>query len=196
MNRFGLSLFAALLLLGSVPLAQGQQSGTTAAPGAANARIVYSDHAVLKAKVEAIDSAERTVTLRGEQGREIQVKVGPEARNFDKLKVGDEVQADVYSAAVISLRKSNEPPSMTETDTVARAAPGGPPGGAAVDTMVITATVDAIDPRTRMITLTGPQGKARTFKVDDSVGDLDKVKKGDQVVLRLLEAVALSVNPR
>ncbi len=195
MNRFGLSLFAALLLLGSVPLAQGQQSGTTAAPGAANARIVYSDHAVLKAKVEAIDSAERTVTLRGEQGREIQVKVGPEARNFDKLKIGDEVQADVYSAAVISLRKSSEPPSMTETDTVARAAPGGPPGGAVVDTKVVTATVDAVDPQARMITLTGPQGRTRTVKVDESVGNLDKVKKGDQVVLRLMEAVALSVNP-
>jgi hypothetical protein len=44
--------------------------------------------------------------------------------------------------------------------------------------------------------LKGPAGNVRTYQVGSEVKRLNEIKKGDQVVLRVTQAVALSVgNP-
>src|SRR5277367_4127494 len=53
----------------------------------------------------------------------------------------------------------------------------------------IDATVDAIDPATRNVTLDGPTGKV-SFKVDPSVKDLEKVHVGDVVTLTYYQGIA------
>ncbi len=53
----------------------------------------------------------------------------------------------------------------------------------------IEATVDAIDPATRNVTLDGPNGKV-SFKVDPSVKNLENVHVGDTVVLSYYQGVA------
>ncbi|MGO9689996.1 MAG: hypothetical protein ACLP2X_15830 [Syntrophobacteraceae bacterium] len=45
----------------------------------------------------------------------------------------------------------------------------------------------------RTVTLKGPEGKIRTYKVGKEVKKFKQVKKGDQVVLRVTEALALEV---
>jgi hypothetical protein len=45
-----------------------------------------------------------------------------------------------------------------------------------------------------MVTLTGPAGNSVTIKVDDSVQNFNRIKTGDQVVVRYTEALALSVD--
>jgi hypothetical protein len=73
-------------------------------------------------------------------------------------------------------------------------APGGQlPGVMVVDTVKITATVEAVDYAKRTVTLKGPEGNTVTLKVDKSAKDFKNVKKGDQVVARFTEAVAISV---
>jgi hypothetical protein len=72
---------------------------------------------------------------------------------------------------------------------------GAKPGGVAVQTTEMTAVVDAINYKTRTVTLRGPQGKTVTLKVDDHVKRLNEVKKGDEIVVRRTEAVAIDVNP-
>jgi Cu/Ag efflux protein CusF len=57
----------------------------------------------------------------------------------------------------------------------------------------VTATVEAIDQKTRMVTLRGPEGKLITFKAGEDVRNLAQVKKGDQVVATYYESVALRV---
>jgi hypothetical protein len=57
----------------------------------------------------------------------------------------------------------------------------------------LTGNVESVDAQKHTIELKGPAGNVRTFKVDPSVKNLSQVKKGDQVVLRFTEAVALSV---
>jgi len=54
----------------------------------------------------------------------------------------------------------------------------------------ITATVEALDLATRMITLRGPKGNM-TFKVDESAKNLPQVKVGDQVVAKYYESLAV-----
>jgi len=56
-----------------------------------------------------------------------------------------------------------------------------------------SATVEAIDQKTRMITLRAPSGERITFKADDMIKNLSQVKVGDKVVVDYLESVAIQV---
>ena len=59
--------------------------------------------------------------------------------------------------------------------------------------VTITATVEALDLASRMVTLKGPKGNTITFKVDDRVKNLPQVKVGDQVAAKYYESVAIQV---
>jgi hypothetical protein len=57
----------------------------------------------------------------------------------------------------------------------------------------VTATVEAIDLGTRMVTLKGPRGNMITFRADERVKNLPQVKVGDQVVAKYYESWAVQV---
>ena len=116
-----------------------------------------------------------------------------DARNLDQVKVGDKVTLTYTREVAVSVRKTDQPPSVSETKTVQLAPKGQKPGGVEVRTVELTGNVESVDAQKHTITLTGPAGNVRTFQVDPSVKNLDQVKKGDQVVLRYTESVALSV---
>src|SRR6476660_4742491 len=86
-----LSAMTAALLLGQ-PAAWAQGSGGTGSvvvsstPGKA----MISETVELIASIAAIDKGTRTITLKGPKGT-AHVVAGPEVRNFDQLKVGDNV---------------------------------------------------------------------------------------------------------
>ena len=201
MSRFAFLLASTLLTVASSSFSQtspGTQTppGSQAAsvpPDAVTRKFVVGDHDQVQARVEAIDYAKRTVTLKTDKGS-VTLEVGPQAKNFDQVKVGDKVTADFYNSAAVYVRRVDEAPSANESTVVEYAAPGAQPSGVIVRTKEITARVDAIDPKTRMATLTGSAGNSVTFKVDDAVENLDRIKAGDQVVVRYTEALALSVD--
>jgi hypothetical protein len=53
--------------------------------------------------------------------------------------------------------------------------------------------VEAINYDTRVITIKGPEGNTMTKHVDDSVKRLNEVKKGDEIVIQLTTAFAITV---
>ena len=59
--------------------------------------------------------------------------------------------------------------------------------------VTVTATVEAIDHATRMVTLKGPKGNMFTFKAGEEVRNLPQVKVGDQVVAKYYESLAIEV---
>jgi hypothetical protein len=60
----------------------------------------------------------------------------------------------------------------------------------------MTATVTAVDPKTRMVTLKDVDGDtAVTFKASDEVRNLDQVKVGDRLNVEYYESVAIKVQP-
>jgi Cu/Ag efflux protein CusF len=61
------------------------------------------------------------------------------------------------------------------------------------DTVTVQATVTAVDQKSRMVTLRGPDGEESTFRVDDSVKNLPQVKKGDVVTAAYYRAIAARV---
>lgn len=151
--------------------------------------------ATVTATVEAIDYPSRNVTIKGPRGNVIKLHADERVRNFNQIEVGDKVSAEVLeSVAVYVQHHDGSAPSISEAAAVAVAPLGDKPGIAAADTIVITARVEDINYDTRMVKLKGPAGNSKTLKVDEQAPNLDKVKVGDDVVVRHTVAVAIKVS--
>lgn len=193
MNRSIIVTVALASAAATVPVhAQTRPGQSPAASVPDRPGVVYADRMRTTATVEAVDMNKRTVTLKGAGGRTVTLKAPPEARNFDQLKVGDKVAAEYIDAVAIFVRKSGGPPAAGQTTKVAVAPKGEKPAGMVVETVELTARVEAIDPATRTVILRGPDGGTRTIKVDERVQRLDEVKPGDDVVVRHTEALAIA----
>ena len=96
-----LDLALQIELASHIPLVPIEGSGASAdtassvatAEGVPGASIVQTHQ--LTATVTAIDKASRKVTLMGRDGIKQTVKVGPEAVNFDQIRVGDRLKLTV-----------------------------------------------------------------------------------------------------
>jgi hypothetical protein len=146
------------------------------------------------AKVVAIDSTTRTVTLKDKKGRVVEVQVGEEARNFDQLKIGDVVTTEYRESMSLSLTKASGPRSASERTIEQRSAPGAKPGGTIGREVTIMADVVAVNPKTETVTLKGPQGNTVEVIVQDPE-QMKNIRKGDQVQVVYTEALAISVTP-
>ena len=65
------------------------------------------------------------------------------------------------------------------------------------ETQVTTlrATVEAVDQKTRVVTLVDADGTRATFRADDAVVNLPQVKVGDKVVGQVMQSMAIEVRP-
>lgn len=148
----------------------------------------------ITATVESIDYNSRTVILRGPHGDLVSLKVGEEAKNFNRVKKGDKVTFDYYESVAIDIQKSKGEPRAEETQSVTRSKPGERPGGTIETTGHLMARVEDIDYQSRMVTLKMPQGDTMSLKVGGQVKSFNEIKKGDEVVVRYTQAVAISVH--
>jgi hypothetical protein len=144
------------------------------------------------ATVTAIDHAKRMATLVGANGTKFTVKAGPEAVNFDQVRVGDQVNATVMEKVVVHLDKEGANADDGAVAVVALAPKGDQPGGLAAGTTRITGTVIAIDSEKRTATLRFEDGTTATLPIREDV-DLSQRKVGEQVVFRITEMIAISV---
>src|SRR5215471_16156454 len=147
-----------------------------------------------KATIEKIDKDTREVTLKKEDGTMVSFKAPESVRNFDQIKVGDILTAKYSESIALSVRKSDEPPSATGRESVARAPLGEKPAAATAKTIQITATIQSINRDTRELTLLGPEGKTKVVKVPEDMKKFDQLKEGDQVVVKATESLAISVS--
>jgi hypothetical protein len=125
----------------------------------------------ITATVTAIDQAERKLTLQASDAKKFTVQVGPAAVNLDQLRVGDRVAATVTQKVAVSL-----------DDKEAATAEG----------LQITGKVIVIDSEKRTATLRFEDGTTETLQVRDDV-DLSRHKVGEQIVFRVTEMTAISV---
>ena len=192
MFRSTLLSAAAIIALFAVSPLHAQQT-QEAMPGAVVAKVT-----TMLATVVDVDKATRMVTLRSDDGREQTIKAGPEVRNFDQIEKGDKVSAEYHESMAIFARKAEAAAGAaspkTATYGTANLAPlGDKPGGLITDVTEVTTTVQEIDYAKRQVTLMGPSGKPRVITVSDRVENLEAVKKGDEVIVRYTEALAISV---
>ena len=145
------------------------------------------------AEVVAIDRVDRVLALLGPQGNVVEVEVGHAARNFDQIEVGDRVNVAYYESVALFIGKKGQKPKASAGLVAARSEKGDKPAGVVVEVVDVTATVQAIDRKTRKVSLKRPDGKLVTHKVDESVKAFDTLKVGDSIHARITEAIAISV---
>ena len=190
LSLISLALFAAGIATAQAQPAPSASTVVTSTPGKAAAVSTVD----LAATVVAIDKATRTVTLKGAQGRTLEVVCGEEVRNFDQIRVGDQVNARYQESLTLELKKTQAPTGTTGATVTARAAPGARPGGVVGREVQVLADVVAVDAAKSIISLKGPQGNIVDLKVQNP-DHFKVVKIGDQVEATYTQALAIAVTP-
>jgi Cu/Ag efflux protein CusF len=146
------------------------------------------------ATVTAIDAPNRLVTLKGKKETDT-IKMGPEVKNFDQIKVGDRVVVTFSQGLVLALQKPDAKAKDPSVTVSGEAAPlGQKPAGDVKATIKATTTVTKIDLKTRIVTLTGPDGRKFKVKAGSEI-PLEKLKIGDKVAAEYTETVGIAVEP-
>ena len=150
--------------------------------------------AVAISTVVDIDKANRIVTLKDEEGEEMSFTAGPDVRNFDQIKRGDQVIAQYFSAFAIALGpKDGGFKERADELEIQRAKLGDKPAAKVTRTLVVIGTVTAVDQKDRLVTIKGVE---QTVVVGAShYVDLSKVEVGDEVEAVYIASFAVSVQP-
>jgi len=155
--------------------------------------VVASQSEQLAAIITAVDQDKREISLQGQNGRIENMHVDDRVKNFSQLKVGDAVLVRFYRGLVLTLQAPDAASVAPKMEAVAGgAAPGEKPAGAVAAVIRGTVTIQAIDPKTRIVTLVGPEGRQFRVKAGADVR-LEKVKVGDKVLAEYGEGLAISV---
>ncbi len=157
-------------------------------------RVAVARAVKVSALVTAIDAATRTLTLKAPKGEMIELVAGDEVKNFEQIKVGDEVVVTYMRGLTMQVSKGGGVRERTESTDAVRAAPGEKPAGAVGRQVTIVADVVDVDQKNKTISLKGPKGNVVVLDVQNP-DHFKVVKKGDQVVADFVEAVAVSVEP-
>ena len=185
-----LAAFVSAVALAQPALSQTGGAAMTSSPG----RVGVAQTVDVAATITAIDKATRGITLKGPKGNEVPIVAGPEVKNFDKLKVGDVVNATFVESLVVELKKGGGMKvEKTEKSGAMRAKPGEAPAGVMGRQVTAVGDVTQIDVATQTVTVKGPQ---RT--IDLKVRDPEQFKLiavGDQIEVIYTEALAVSVTP-
>jgi hypothetical protein len=191
MKKLALLLITAAVTFALQVSAQTGSMAVGTAPG--KAAVANTINAT--ATITAIDAASRDVTLKGPQGNEVVVTASPDVKNFDKLKVGDQVDVQYVEALTLELKKGGGAKvERTEKSGMAMAKPGEQPGRAVGRQVTVVADVVAVDPATQSVTLKGPQ-RTVTVKVADPE-QFKLIAKGDQVQATYTQALAMALEPK
>ena len=190
MRKLSILAIAVAAAVAPYALAQPQVGGAVAvAPGkAAAAQTVKAT-----ATVESVDKATRTVTLKLANGTTRSIVAGDEVKNFNQIKLGDDVVVQYVRALTLTLMKSGSKETSVDVKTDAVRSKAGEQPGAAVGRQVqVVANVVAVDKKAKTVTLKGPRGNTVDLVLEDPK-QLELVKKGDQVDAVYTEAVAISL---
>ena len=182
-----LALLVAILMF-STPVRAGETALAMDKPSLHSSQTV-----IVTAAVEAINHETREVTLRGPEGETSSFVASEDARNLDQVNVGDIVMAEYEQSLSIEVfANDGSVPGAGELTVAGRSEKGEMPAITAVDSQVITATVEEINIEANTFKLKGPSGEVKEY-VARNPENLKKAAVGDLVVITYTQAIALSV---
>jgi hypothetical protein len=191
MNKLSSIAVAMAAAAVAFPLA-AQQAAPAAAPQVMDTMGV-ADVTTVTVKIEAVDQANRLVTLKGPMGKVVTLKVDPKVKNLAQVKAGDELIVKYAEAVSVKLEKNVEGRSATTTTTGPVSAPAGSmPKGAMATQTTIVANVQSVDAKKQEVLLEGPGGRFVEVKVKDPAV-FASIKPNDKVAVTYTEAVVMEV---
>ncbi|WDY60173.1 hypothetical protein [Pseudomonas sp. PSKL.D1] len=120
-------------------------------------------------QVTAIDLANRQVTVKGANDKDVTFQLTEKAKALPNLKVGDQV--DIYVTRAVAYVLNTEvggAPKMSNESGSIRATEANPnPGGEAFRQVRVTSQIKKIDLKTHEVSLLPPEGKLQVVKVED-----------------------------
>ncbi len=143
--------------------------------------------------VEAINRDTREIRVIDARGNRFPIVADDSIRNFDQLEARDRIIVE-YLESVAVLVVPSDAPAMPDAAAIEVAPIGGKPGGAAARTFMVRATIEALNVDDRLVVVRGEDGNVRAVKLAADV-PIDTIAVGDEVRLRLTQAVAVSVQP-
>lgn len=148
----------------------------------------------VSAVVDAIDHETRVVTVTKADGESLTFTASEEARNLDQVTVGDVLIAEyMETVSVEVMANDGMEPEAAQASALARTKKGEMPGAAAMETTIITATVEDINIEMNTFKLKGPDGTIEEY-VAQNPENLKRAAVGDLVVITMTSAVAISVH--
>ena len=186
-------LLSTILILG-LGLSCGA-SAQSAAPGATPAQtapeVRYATVVNFQGKIVDVDTAKSMVTLEGPEGQRATFVVqNPD--NLKAAKVGEPFSARYYDIVTIRKKKAGENVQEATTAGVWTTNPLGVPGGSRAVQATMVVTVEAIDEANGTVTVKAADGTTKTVMAQHPEM-LKQIKAGDQLVLALYRAIAISL---
>ena len=142
--------------------------------------------------VLAVDTTNRLLTVRTQEGDTLVVPVKPEVKTLHQLKKGDRIKA-VYTESLMIHIESGENVDMTVERMRSDAKPGQNPSVSLMERTIYKATISAINLEKGTATLKDPTGEESEV-TPQNAENLKKVKVGDIVVITAMQNVAMSVD--
>jgi len=197
MKRMLALLSAGALVIGIASLAVAVEKATPQIkPESNDTGVIMTTVIGVEATVEAIDYDKRTATLKRTEVETITINVDKAAKNFDQVKVGDQVITEYIELVAITVPQSDEPVTAEGANKIQSALKNKRPDGITVKTTGVTATVEAIDYDNSTVTLKEPQGRTVTLNVDPEDKKFNQVKVGQELLVQHTEAIAIVVQKR
>lgn len=169
--------------------------GVWATAALAGSKSAIQDEAQeFKAQVESVDTKNRTLVLKTPSGESEEFSVGPQVRNFEKVKPGDHVVLRYHVGVAAEIKPGGTKAQEMQENVSAEKAPLG---GSVGHSISATVMVESVDTSFNTVTFKRADGKVRTVAVDSPKGRefIRKLKKGDAVEITYTEAVAVSLEP-
>ncbi len=176
------------------PAAEGKgieyASQTTFEPGKG---VLIEQGAKITATVISVDREDRSITIKDPDGNIHEVELTDDVKNFAEISPGDRIVTEIYTGLLMTLAKPGEEFTDKTASQVAVSEPGQKPQIVNVEMVETLAQISAINRETREVTVTGPRGKSVTLAVPENIEGFEKLKVGDNVNARYIEAFAIAV---
>ena len=144
-----------------------------------------------EAIVESVNKETREIKVVDANGKIHTFVAGDMVANFDQIEPRDRIVTEYLESIAVFVAPAGTP-ALGDMGLIEVAPLGEKPGVGIADTFMVAATIDAIDTAERLVTLRGEDGFQTAIKVADDV-DLAEFKAGDEVRMRVTEAIAISV---
>ena len=152
------------------------------------------------ARITAVDTATRTVTLAYTNGATGTRTVAPTVANFAQTKVGDMVTVAAEDRLTFVLSGPNDAtPANRDISATVVGRTGQSVGGASAGQTVASWWVTAVNPAANTISLVNPAGgEVKTYTVDSAAGraQLPRVKPGDSLTLINSSFAVIGISPK
>jgi hypothetical protein len=152
---------------------------------------VITSTARREAIVESVNRETREIRVLDAEGKLHTFVAGDMVANFDQIEPRDRIVTEYLESVAVFVAPAGTP-ELGDMGLVEVAPLGEKPGVAIADTFMVAATIDSIDASERIVALRGEDGFQTAIRVADDV-DMETFKVGDEVRMRVTEAVAISV---